>query len=72
MLDGAQKSVRIAQRPYVLQLLGSERVDLDSDRFGHARVIHELVPSVLCARQPDVGDDLEADMLSGLLLQLLV
>src|SRR5205807_269772 len=72
MLDGAQYPVGYAERPDVLDLRRGKYVDLDADRLGDASVVHELVPAVFGAGKADVGDDAEADMLAGLVFELLV
>ena len=58
MLDGAEDAVGLAERPDFLQLLRRELVDLDADRLGDARIIHELVPAVLGAGETDVEQTL--------------
>ena len=72
MLDRAEHAVRLAERPDFLDLRRRELVDLDADRLGDARVIHELVPAILGAGEADVGADLEADILAGLGFEALV
>jgi len=72
MLDGAEHALDIAQRPDLLELGRCQEAYVDADRGGDAGVVFEFVEAILRARQPDVGDLAEADILAGLGLQRFV
>ncbi len=72
MLNGADDAIGFAQRPDILELCRCEHVDLHADRLGDTGVIHELVPAVGRAGEPDVGDLAEAGMLAGFGLELAI
>ena len=72
MLDRADDALDIAQRPDLLDLLGRQEPHLDADRRGDAGVIIVLVHPVVGAREADVGDLAEADILARLGLERLV
>ena len=69
MLDRADDSVDVAERPDLLDLLRGQELDLDADRGGDSGVIVIFVHPVAGAREADVGDLAQADVEAGLFLE---
>ena len=72
VLDRADDSIDIAERPDLLDLLRREELDLDADGRGDAGVIAIFVHPVAGAREADVRHLAQADVEPGLLLERLV
>ena len=73
MLDRADDSVDVAQRPNVLDLGRRQELHLDAaDRRGDAGIIIVLVEPVAGAREADVGHLAQADVEARLLFERLV
>src|ERR1700733_8901290 len=68
VLDCANDSVDIAERPDLLDLARAQKLDVHADRLCDARVIIVLIHSVARSRQTDVRHLAKAGVESGLLL----
>ena len=56
MLDCAQQTLGVAQRPDLFHLIRGQHIDLDANGFSHALIIHIFVPAVLGAGETNVGN----------------
>jgi len=72
MLDRAEQTVRVAERPDFLDLIRGQDLDIDPDGFGDPGIIHVLVPAVLGTGQTDIGNLFETDILPGFGFQLAI
>src|SRR5271155_1097233 len=72
VLDCANDSVDIAERPDLLDLARREEFDLDADRLRDARVIVVLVHPVAGPREANVRHLAKAGVEPGLLFESLV
>src|ERR1700722_10405128 len=72
VLDRANDSVDIAERPDLLDLARREEIDVDADRLRDARVIIVLIHPVAGPREANVRHLAKAGVESGLLFESLV
>ena len=72
MLDGTENAVRFTERPNFFELYGCQQIHFDADGFSNARIIHKLIPAILGARETNVGDFLEANILARFNFQFLI
>ncbi len=72
VLDGAEQAIGLTERPDFLDLFRRQHLDVDTDRFGNAGIVHIFVPAVLGAGETNIGNLGEADIHAGFLLKLFI